>query len=382
MPNTIKFRDLEVSNRRIELQAEFHDQAHTLWYEFDRDIRPSTNAIAVALSTLSGTKFESIQYDFPVSEQTRQGIERFTKSTVEATDSCIPIAPRGGGHILSFSGGFDSYAALRLLGPETNLVSLDFGGWFEREARFFTDFDPLVIKTNIRRTPTQTDSLARNHWTFMATGAILAAEYFGATQHSFGSILGETFSRPVKRPKKVDPLEIVGLQETPITNGITELGTAKLLLQSDPEHIAGSIQSLAGNTDRKKFLKTAITRLLAPQFSEKLTLPELPETWSKPITVTDSYTTTMSLLYFISQGQEELISPLFKEIPDSLASFASKTDMSFMLKANTDHYQFLPNSVAGKLLANLERYGFSPYTEFDWENAKATREFLNDLFGK
>ena len=90
----------------------------------------------------------------------------------------------------------------------------------------------------------------------------------------------------------------------------------------------------------------------------------------------------MSLLYFISQGQEELISPLFKEIPDSLASFASKTDMSFMLKANTDHYQFLPNSVAGKLLANLERYGFSPYTEFDWENAKATREFLNDLFGK
>uniref|UniRef100_UPI00211CBB3A hypothetical protein n=1 Tax=Campylobacter jejuni TaxID=197 RepID=UPI00211CBB3A len=152
----IKFRDLEVSNRRIELQAEFHDQAHTLWYEFDRDIRPSTNAIAVALSTLSGTKFESIQYDFPVSEQTRQGIERSTKSTVEATDSCIPIAPRGGGHILSFSGGFDSYAALRLLGPETNLVSLDFGGWFEREARFFTDFDPLVIKTNIRRTPTQT----------------------------------------------------------------------------------------------------------------------------------------------------------------------------------------------------------------------------------
>lgn len=382
MPASIEFTNLSTSSQRVEVLAKFDDQEHSLWYEFDRPVLPSTNAIATALSTLCGTKFDAIYYDFPVADQLVKNLEKFTKSSVKAVEPSTAIAPRGGGHILSFSGGFDSYAALRLLGPETNLVSLDFGGWFEREARFFTDFDPLVIKTNIRRTPTQSDSLARNHWTFMATGAILTAEYFGATQHSFGSILGETFSRPVKRPKKVDPLEIIGLQETPVTNGITELGTAKLLLQSDPEHLADSIQSLAGNTDRKKFLKTAITRLLAPQFSENLTLPELPETWSKPITVTDSYTTTMSLLYFISQGQEELISPLFKEIPDSLVSFASKTDMSFMLKANTDHYQFLPKLAAGKLLANLELYGFSPYTEFDWENAKATREFLNNLFGK
>ena len=90
----------------------------------------------------------------------------------------------------------------------------------------------------------------------------------------------------------------------------------------------------------------------------------------------------MSLLYFISVGELELIAPLFKEIPDSLLSFASETDMGFMLKANTDHYQFLQRDDAGKLLACLENYGFSPYTEFDWENAKATRKFLNQLFGK
>ncbi|MCG7445770.1 hypothetical protein [Corynebacterium sp. ACRPO] len=382
MPGSIEFTRLVTTSQSIEVLAKFDGQEHKLWYEFDRSVRPSTNAIATALSTLCGTKFDAIYYDFPVADQVVERLENFTKSSVKASESTSPIAPRGGGHILSFSGGFDSYAALRLLGPETHLVSLDFGGWFEREARFFTDFNPLVIKTNIRRTPTQKDSLARNHWTFMATGAILTAEYFGATQHSFGSILGETFSRPVKAPKKVAPLEIMGLQESPVTNGITELGTAKLLLQSDPDHLADSIDSLAGNTDRKKFLKTAITTLLAPQFCENIRLPQLPNTWSKPIDVTDSYTTTMSLLYFISQGHKELIAPLFKEIPDSLNTFASKTDMSFMLKANTDYYQFLPHRVAGKLLANLERYGFSPYTEFDWENAKAAREFLNQLFGK
>ena len=175
---------------------------------------------------------------------------------------------------------------------------------------------------------------------------------------------------------------MMGLTESPVTNGITELGTAKLLLQSDPQLVADSIQSLAGKTDRKRYLKTAIATLLAPKYCESLCLPELPESWSAPISVTDSYTTTMSLLYFISVGELELIAPLFKEIPDSLLSFASETDMGFMLKANTDHYQFLQRKDAGKLLASLENYGFSPYTEVDWENAKATRQFLNRLFDK
>ncbi len=382
MPNTIEFSQLDVSNQRISLLAKFDCQEHELWYEFDRDVKASTNAIAVALSTLCGTKFDSIFYDFPVADETTQLLRKFTKSSVSSSATCPPIAPRGGGHILSFSGGFDSFAAHRLLGGQAHLVSLDFGGWFEREAQFFNNFDPLVIKTNIRRTPTQKDSFATNHWTFMATGAILTAEYFGATQHSFGSILGETFSRPVKSPKRVAPLELMGLTESPVTNGITELGTAKLLLQSDPRLLTDSIRSLAGSTDRKRFLKTAIATLLAPQYCENLSLPSLPEKWPNPISVTDSYTTTMSLLYFISVGKVELIAPLFKEIPDDLLSFASETDMSFMLKANTDHYQFLSSKYSAKLLANLESFGFSPYTEFDWESAKATRQFLNRLFGK
>lgn len=382
MPISITFSHLNVSNHRISLLTRFGGQEHALWYEFDREVEPSTNAIAIALSTLCGTKFDSIVYDFPVADETTQLIQKFTKASVSSSAACKPIAPRGGGRILSFSGGFDSFAALRLLGSEAHLVSLDFGGWFEREARFFNNFDPLVIKTNIRQTPTQKNSLATNHWTFMSTGAILTAEYFGATQHSFGSILGETFSRPVKSPKRVAPLEMMGLTESPVTNGITELGTAKLLLQSDPQLVADSIQSLAGKTDRKRYLKTAIATLLAPQYCQSLSLPELPESWSAPISITDSYTTTMSLLYFISVGKLELIAPLFREIPDSLISFASETDMEFMLKANTDHYQFLQRKDAGKLLASLENYGFSPYTEFDWDNAKATRQFLNHLFGK
>ena len=382
MPNTIEFSQLDVSNHRVSLLAKCGGQEHELWYEFDREVRPSTNAIAVALSTLCGTKFDSIFFDFPIAEETSVLLQKFTKAPVSSSSTCSPITPRGGGRILSFSGGFDSFAALRLLGNEAHLVSLDFGGWFEREAQFFNNFDPLVIKTNIRRTPTQKSSLATNHWTFMATGAILTAEYFGATQHSFGSILGETFSRPVKSPKRVAPLEFMGLTELPVTNGITELGTAKLLLQSDPQLVTDSIQSLAGKTDRKRFLKTAIATVLAPEFCEGLSLPELPNDWPKPISVTDSYTTTMSLLYFISVGKLELISPLFQEVPDSLISFASETDMGFMLKANTDHYQFLQRNDAGKLLARLENYGFSPYTEFDWENAKATRMFLNHLFDK
>lgn len=382
MPHTIEFSQLDVSNQRVSLLAKFSGQEHSLWYEFDREVKPSTNAVAVALSTLCGTKFDSIFYDFPIADETTQLIQKFTKASVTSSASCMPVAPRGGGRILSFSGGFDSFAALRLLGSQAHLVSLDFGGWFEREAQFFNSFDPLVIKTNIRQTPTQKNSLATNHWTFMATGAILTAEYFGATQHSFGSILGEAFSRPVKSPKRVAPLEMMGLTESPVTNGITELGTAKLLLQSDPQLVADSIQSLAGKTDRKRYLKTAIATLLAPKYCESLCLPELPESWSAPISVTDSYTTTMSLLYFISVGELELIAPLFKEIPDSLLSFASETDMGFMLKANTDHYQFLQRKDAGKLLASLENYGFSPYTEVDWENAKATRQFLNRLFDK
>ena len=155
MPNTIEFSQLDVSNHRVSLLAKCGGQEHELWYEFDREVRPSTNAIAVALSTLCGTKFDSIFFDFPIAEETSVLLQKFTKAPVSSSSTCSPITPRGGGRILSFSGGFDSFAALRLLGNEAHLVSLDFGGWFEREAQFFNNFDPLVIKTNIRRTPTQ-----------------------------------------------------------------------------------------------------------------------------------------------------------------------------------------------------------------------------------
>lgn len=379
--SVIQFRNLEVKRTKISLSAEFEGRTEEIWFEFDREINPSTEAIAVALSTLCGTKFDVICFDFEISENIAEEIGKFCKAKIECQFKEVYTREGNGSVLLSFSGGFDSLAALRLLPRDTNLVSMDFGGWFEREADFFKSFDTTVVSTNIRRVPSQRNSLARNHWSFMAIGAILTAEHFEADYHVFGSILGDKFSRPAVK-STVPPLGMIGLDSLPATEGVTELGTAKILLQTDPSRIADSITSLAGATDRKHYLKTALVHSVNEVLGGDATLPPMPKDWADKIAFDSSYTTAMSALYMLSHDQRGLVEPLFKSIPEEAYELSGKLSFDFMTKVNWDFYQFAPRDFKRSVMQKLIEFGFEPYTEADWEEARQVRHYLNRVFGR
>ena len=377
----ISFANLSIKPDRVAVDAFFNGGVHELWFEFDRKITPSADAVALALSTLCGTKYRELEFGFTISENIAEGIADFCKAEVLGRRTGHYSRSSCGGPVLSFSGGFDSLAALRLLRNQTNLVSIDFGGWFKREAKFFRQFDSVVVTTNVRRPPTQRDSLARNHWSFMALGAILTAEHFDAAYHVFGSILGDKFSRrPNLRP--LPPFRMLGLENLPVTDGITELGTAKVLLQTDPELIGDSIESLAGSTDRKHYLKIAIAQAMRDEMGIQIDLPELPTEWDKKIPFESSYTTAMTALYLISRGNYDLIAPIFESVPNDALEIGESLSMNFITKANWDFYSGAPKHHLAALSPRLIELGFEPYSEFDWQEARQVRDYLNRIFGK
>lgn len=377
----INFKNLEITSYRVEFDAEYEAGEFRLFYEFDRRVPLSSTLVALALTTLCGAKFNQVNFDFEVEESALKIIRAFTGTDAQAVETSDSLRKNySGGNVLSFSGGFDSMAALALMPDDTHLVSLDFGGWFTREADFFKRFEPLTVSTNIRRVPDQSTALARNHWTFMAAGAILAHDYFEAEYHTFGTILGGTFANSMPGERRVPLLDAAGYTDAPYTNGITEVGTAKILLKSRPDLVKDSIASLAGERDRKRFLKIALTTLINDRTGALVDIPKLPQEWNHKIPFNSSYTTALGALYFFACGRAELIEPLFLDIPDDAIKFAKSHDFSFMEKVNLDHSAHLPVDLRADFLVKLDNFGFRPYSEQDWDEVRAVRSYLAEIF--
>ena len=153
----IKFTDFKKCNGRIDfkciIEMDSLIEEKLIYFELEPEAQPSNDAIALAISTFVGEKFEQVSIDLPISKETKDNIEKFTKAVVIApVDKNTVLKPITGDNIiLNFSGGFDSLAAMYLMPSRTKLVAIDFGGWFEREAKFFRKFQPYILKTNFRQ---------------------------------------------------------------------------------------------------------------------------------------------------------------------------------------------------------------------------------------
>ncbi|QGU08478.1 hypothetical protein COCCU_12895 [Corynebacterium occultum] len=379
---SISFKDLNISSRRVSLTMHYDNTDHEIWYEFDREIETTSSLVAIAVAPLCGRAFDEVSFDFEIDGEALESIRSFTRADVSA-----PTKPREpqrdsedrDGTILSFSGGFDSIAAKALLPDDTHLVSLDLGGWFKREAEYFGRFNPITIKTNIRQVPDQRTALTSNNWLFMATGTILCSYHLGAKYHVFGTILGERFSFPAS-PRKIPLMESIGLQEAPITSGITEIGTTRIMLQTHPEEVAASLQSLANNGDRKQYYKQSMVTLLAEELGVKNPISDFNPEWKNKVGFGGSYTTALSALYFMAKGRMDLIAPLYDEIPAEAVTFSKSHRMDFMTRVNTDFYHWTPRHLRNPLFEKLSNLDLVPYSESDWDEVHETREFLKKWF--
>ena len=379
---SIRFHDLKQSDGRLDLVVTYAGNSEQLWFEHPIDGNIDTNNLATALSTLAGTQFDEIVFDFPVDPLVAKGIGDWTKTKVIAEET----QPAGGVEnpaksesvVLNFSGGFDSLAAKCLLPDNTRLVSLDFGGRFSREEEFFSQFDTLTVKTNL------VDTNLRSHsWSFMGIGPLLLRQEINSHYFVFGGILEATGFRRLD-PKAIGftfpPFRMAGFQSVSPVQGITEFGTARILMSHCPELVEKSLRSLASPGEEKFIRKTLITRVVAEMMGLTVETPKLPRHPKIHYEFGRNFAVDITALYFLSLGLGGYADMLVSGIPASVRSQAMTSDFRFMEKAHDKYYEGYPAGLRGALENGLQRSSMRWYDERDHGNLEALRDLLTPFY--
>ncbi|MBG0739163.1 hypothetical protein IV500_07115 [Paeniglutamicibacter antarcticus] len=379
----IRFDRVEIKDwRKLIIRATINergarDTSYDLWFEFSEPIFVSNESIGVAMSTLCGRSYDNIFFDLPMDPETVLEIAHFTSASVSSSEVQCKIPGKRSGHLLSFSGGFDSLAAKALMPVDTKLVSMDFGGRFARESRFFNTFDTLTVTTNVVDTP-----LRYNSWSFMGIGAILASDHFRAEYHTFGSILeaGADNLRLAPEAAKNNtfaPFAAAGYLNAPFVLGLTEVGTLVVLARHYPQILGDSLESLATAGEEKRYRKQVLTELVSNRLGLQIDYPKVAKRSTPHFSFGTNFALDFLSLYVIKHGSPELAAELVSGIPSEVVDRANELEMSFYENANPTLYQNFPRSQFGGLAGRLAESGISFYTERDWSDFAAVRALLS-----
>lgn len=363
----------------LELDVHSRGRIERLIFEFDEPIPISDDTLAVALSTLCGTAFDSISFGFPVSAEIQEQTSTWTQSSVTADETATAECrtKKDARAVLNFSGGLDSLASKYLLGGEPTLVSLDFGGRFAREFAFFKRFEPAIVHTNLVDT-----SLRYNSWSFMGIGPLLLADTIEDEFFAFGSIL-EAGQLRVKEPRTVPftfpPFRIAGYTSVAPVAGISEAGTVFVVARHEPSLLADSLHSLANPGEEKLYRKIALAHTVADITGETLDLPPLPDWQRVHYKYGQNFAVDLTALFFKAYGRDEFADAIVDGTP-SLGPELTRDNFDFMLKADQNYYANYPEPLRAELEAALKRSGIQWYSETDYESVEKVRRFLSEQY--
>lgn len=373
----ISFTNIDVSkNSKITALCTTNDSKYTLNFESNQPIEFSNDSIALTLATLCGNKYDSIFMDIDMSSSTYDSISEFTKAELSCPDTFEEVQSIGKNSVLSFSGGFDSLACKYLMPDDTQLVAIDFGGWFTREKDFFVKYDPLVISTNVRmETP-----LARNSWAFMAIGALLTSKHFETRTHTFGTTLSTEIMNIPRQQPTLSLFYPLGIQEASYVRSLPDIGTARVAIQGNPDVIIESLHSLAGVNDPKRFRKAHIAKFVGSELGIDFNIPDeylIPKT---PLPFGVQMYEDLALIYIAHRDPQMMEHPAFSSIPSELMNDLKGISLEFFNRFAPDPYEGFPEEHLKNLFSQLANFGIKPYTSTDWENLYKFREVLRKYY--
>lgn len=337
--------------------------------------------IAVICCPMPTTEYNSLDiHGIKVQPRVLESLEKsyHIKINCELQDKTITFSPiseitNDTKIFLGFSGGFDSLAVKKLL-PLCELVSINFGINFKREADFFYKFPTNIVDWNIRQirkdNPIQKFNESLN-WRFMlapiplfrekqtsiiiATGTVLEASpwWLNPEPRKTASILGDmgygagvSLLRPVA--------------------GLSEYGTTKIVLEGyNDKIISESLTSLADANSMKSFRKIVLTAAVKK---------------TRPPTISANYKFGSSLaedlftIYFCSKFGKKWIQECYSpNFPDELESL----DMRFIEKLNLNNMELIPDLLfKEKLVKTISEYGIEPYTQEDYQSLRTVYDIL------
>jgi hypothetical protein len=362
---------------RAQEDGEFATE-NTLSFGVPPSFATHPDCVAAALATLCGRKYQEIGFDFAISETAGQLIADAYGVSVRSTEAPIPARTPGTRLALNFSGGFDSLAALALAGPDhVQLISMDFGGAFNREANYFRQFDTTLVATDLR-----TKQFNRNDWRFMGAGSLLLADHLGLGTIGFGTILEATpwnlRAAVAGRPPAPDgPFAAAGVLSTSWIRGLTEIGTAMVILRYMPDQIAPSQRSLAQPKTEKYSRKQLLVHIAAE--TAGVDVPNVGQLLppSKKTRFGSSFAVDFLSIFMAQYFGGDLIELLMEEFPDSdLTREVVASDLGFYLKYNPNFLAHIPDQIRGSVLARMHDAGLEPYQEQDFISYARVRKLL------
>lgn len=375
------FTNISWEDSTLTFHAQIDSLVKNLWIRLPNYAeQPDDDLIAGVFAILAGPNIESLRMELDISDHVKDAIEQFCQCQVDASTNQSGKDWTKGFHVraLSFSGGFDSLAALSLMPGRPELVSMDFGGWFQRETDFFVEFNPHVVSTNFRM-----EGFGRRSWMFMLTGIILLKESLNLNSYTTGSILESSpwnYRKNVDQAFKAAPLlRAFGFEQINPTLGITEVSTTLLAVREFPDLLKRSLKSLAapgsGKSIRKHMLVHSLSSRPNGQSSQMapIKFPEKP-----PLQWGDSLTDDMLTPFLIQSRGAHETSRLMSGVPTALIEMVETFHLTFYKRFHPALYIGIPEDVSTHVHSVLNRNGIEPFTERDWHEYRSVAKFLTD----
>ena len=339
------------------------------------------DAIACALATLCGEGYHDVYLDLVISVEAKAQLETFTNAVWHTRSGSIPAynAPdEKDGILLNFSGGFDSLAAKALLPENTELIAVDFGGWFQREADFFERFSPHILKTNFRQL-----KYDRETWTFMGAGALLFSNALNCKYNVFGTIFEANEDQINDHPlnaASVDtlPFSILGMKDIRLTNGLTEVGTAMVVTHFYPDIVLDSLKSLAAAGSEKLYRKQVLLNIICNKYHRQISPVEYnaPDTKNVSVPFGTNYALDFLALYELKNAGEEIVHNTVTDIPADAYALAEKLSLRFYERLNPSFLHTVPDQIRPYYLDRLHEAGIVEFDDDDWNELHQVRQLL------
>lgn len=380
----IKFINFNIDKGRIDFDVITYDENNIykedkLFFELSEPIIVSDNLILIALSTLCGKEYDEIYLDLDTNLELINQIQKFTDAKVtvkNVTCDKLIFNKCNDKILLNFSGGFDSLAALCVLPKDkTEIVSINFGGWFESENDFFKKFNPYTVSTNFRQL-----KYDRASWTFMGIAGILFSDFLNAKYNVFGTILEGTpyhFSNNmINYVPSVQPFSFLNLSDIKFIPGITEVGTAMILCYYKPELVNDSLISLAKPWSEKRYRKQLLTQIVCNRFNYSIFL-DLTDAPNYQVDFGTNFALDFLALYQLKFAGLNEVEKTLSNIPQEAIDLVNNLSLEFYEKYNTNFLKNIPKQFQSEFLKNLAMAGVLPYNEIDFDEFIKVREFLS-----
>jgi len=355
----------------------------TLFVKTDIDgMAVNHDQIAYILAALCRHKYNTIKFDFEISEQTRDDIFKRTKSGISARKFSKSKQSFKGreSFSLNLSGGIDS-ATLYELCPELIPISIDFTAGKQDEIaakKIYSKLKSNIIVTNA-------SEFLFPHFSngYYNLGSLLLADVKKIAASANSKLMTddiETLRFLKDKNNKLSVLEereIYGVETLYPFLGLTKVGVKNILYKLNPD-LYEELMSDWFNEN----LKDAFTNNSARPARVRLLLDGIVRQDIRDIE--DYLLPTFSFndniiytLYIIKKLGIETAKRYIDDIPDNVYPALDSFDMDFMEKYDQQFLEYLPKKFRKYFVSCLEKANVEFYSEKDY----AERKTMLDLMG-